>query len=327
MEFCHYEWVPKFLPLKALKREIVENIMLPIQNIAARKQELQQSVKQTSLKMALADFCGLEICRSYRPDLGINDSVNEIDFNCGNFLKNTELAAPPFSDPSLNFEKISVDETGKTLKIKFDHGTTTLGFKYQGGVVLAVDSRATGGQFIGSQSMKKIVEINDYLLGTLAGGAADCVYWDRVLAKQCRMYELRNRERISVAAASKLMANMVYNYKGMGLSMGMMIAGWDKRGPGLYYVDSEGTRTKGTVFSVGSGSIYAFGVLDSGYHWELTDEEAYDLGRRAIYHATHRDAYSGGIVRVYHMKSTGWESISQEDCKELHYKYLEEKKA
>jgi 20S proteasome subunit beta 5 len=83
--------------------------------------------------------------------------------------------------------------------------------------------------FTGSQTMKKIVEINDYLLGTLAGGAADCVYWDRVLAKQCRMYELRNRERISVAAASKLMANMVYNYKGMGLSMGMMIAGWDKR--------------------------------------------------------------------------------------------------
>lgn len=36
---------------------------------------------------------------------------------------------------------------------------------YQGGVVLAVDSRATGGQFIGSQTMKKIVEINDFLLG------------------------------------------------------------------------------------------------------------------------------------------------------------------
>jgi len=145
--------------------------------------------------------------------------------------------------------------------------------------------------------MKKIVEINNYLLGTLAGGAADCVYWDRVLAKQCRLYELRNGERISVAAASKLMANMVYNYKGMGLSMGMMICGWDKKGPGLYYVDSEGTRTHGNVFSVGSGSVYAFGVLDSGYHWNLTNEQAYDLGRRSIYHATHRDAYSGGIVR------------------------------
>ena len=77
---------------------------------------------------------------------------------------------------------------------------------------------------------------------------------------QCRLYELRNRERISVAAASKLLSNMAYNYKveeifsdkimcllrkgqclpwpqGMGLSMGVMVAGYDKRGPGLYYVD------------------------------------------------------------------------------------------
>lgn len=51
------------------------------------------------------------------------------------------------------------------------------------------------------------------------------------------------------------------------------------------------------MFSVGSGSIYAFGVLDNGYKWDLTTEEAQKLGQRAIFHATHRDAYSGGIVR------------------------------
>ena len=51
----------------------------------------------------------------------------------------------------------------------------------------------------------------------------------------------------------------------MGLSMGVMIAGYDKRGPGLYYVDSDGERTPGQVFSVGSGSIFAYGVLDQGY--------------------------------------------------------------
>ena len=79
--------------------------------------------------------------------------------------------------------------------------------------------------------------------------------------------------------------------------MGTMIAGFDKRGPGLYYVDSDGTRTDGKVFSVGSGSVYAYGVLDKGYKFDLNDEEAYDLGRRSIYHATHRDAASGGIVR------------------------------
>ena len=48
---------------------------------------------------------------------------------------------------------------------------------------------------------------------------------------------------------------------------GTMIAGWDPHGPGLYYVDSDGQRTKGQIFSVGSGSLYAYGVLDNGYKW------------------------------------------------------------
>ncbi|MPC81804.1 Proteasome subunit beta type-5 [Portunus trituberculatus] len=96
-------------------------------------------------------------------------------------------------------------------------------------------------------------------------------------------------------------------------------------GAGLYYVDSDGNRMPGNVFSVGSGSLYAYGVLDSGYHWDMTDEEAYELGRRAIYHATHRDAYSGGIVRVYHIKEGGWVRISEQDSKDLHYAYAEGK--
>ena len=62
-------------------------------------------------------------------------------------------------------------------------------------------------------------------------------------------------------------------------------------------MDNDGKRLDGNAFSVGSGSIYAYGVLDSGYRWDLTDAEAQELGRRAIYHATHRDPYSGGIVR------------------------------
>jgi len=36
---------------------------------------------------------------------------------------------------------------------------------------------------------------------------------------ECRLHELRNKERISVAAASKILSNIVYGYKGMGLSM------------------------------------------------------------------------------------------------------------
>ena len=78
---------------------------------------------------------------------------------------------------------------------------------------------------------------------------------------------------------------------------GTMIAGWDiNNTPALYYVDDDGTRVKGEKFSVGSGSTYAYGILDSEYRYNMSIEQAVELGKRAIYHATHRDAYSGSII-------------------------------
>jgi hypothetical protein len=44
--------------------------------------------------------------------------------------------------------------------------------------------------------VKKVIEINPYLLGTMAGGAADCSFWERELGRRCRLFELRNKERI-----------------------------------------------------------------------------------------------------------------------------------
>lgn len=201
------------------------------------------------------------------------------------------------------------------------HGTTTLAFIYKNGIVVAVDSRATMGPYISSQSVKKVIEINPYLLGTMAGGAADCQFWERNLGRQCRLHELQNKKRISVSGASKLLANTLYSYRGMGLSCGTMIAGWDEAGPGLYYVDSAGSRIKGQRFSVGSGSLYAYGVLDTGFKFDMPDEEAFELGRRAIYHATFRDAASGGTVSVYHVSEKGWTKVSGDDVTELHYTY------
>lgn len=39
------------------------------------------------------------------------------------------------------------------------------------------------------------------------------------LHMQCRLYELNNGKRITVGAASKLLANVMFSYKGYGLSM------------------------------------------------------------------------------------------------------------
>jgi 20S proteasome subunit beta 5 len=124
---------------------------------------------------------------------------------------------------------------------------------------------------------------------------------------QCRLHELRQKRRISVAAASKILSNLVYSYKGMGLSMGTMCAGvTPQEGPALYYIDSDGTRLAGNLFCVGSGQTFAYGVLDAEYRYDLEEEEALELGRRSILAATHRDAYSGGFINLYHVKEDGW---------------------
>ena len=114
----------------------------------------------------------------------------------------------------------------------------------------------------------------------------------------------------------------------MGLSMGTMICGWDKTGPALFYVDSDGSRFRGgacrvcqrrtdaaDVFSVGSGSTFAYGVLDQGYHWDLSDEDALELGRRSIFAAGHRDAFSGNTLNLYHVQQDGWKFIENVDLK------------
>src|SRR3954447_15153356 len=79
-----------------------------------------------------------------------------------------------------------------------------------------------------------------------------------------------------------------------------------QEGPALYYIDSDGTRLPGNLFCVGSGQTFAYGVLDAEYKYELTEEEALELGRRSILAATHRDAYSGGFINLYHVKEDGW---------------------
>ena len=118
----------------------------------------------------------------------------------------------------------------------------------------------------------------------------------------------------------------MWNYRGKGLSMGVMIAGTDHKGPQLYYVDNDGNRLLGNIFSVGSGSTYAYGILDSYYKWDLNDEQAVQLGVRAISEAAYNDSGSGGVVRVYHVHAKGWTKvIDGEDNSNLVYQFLESK--
>lgn len=217
---------------------------------------------------------------------------------------------PSTSSPADFVQDLHEAKKPESKITNFDKGTTTLGFSFKDGVIIAVDSRASQGAFEASNTVRKVIEINSRLLGTMAGGAADCQYWEEYLAMEVKLYELKYGEELTVAAASQLFSNILYRYRGYGLSVGTMIAGSDSKGVHMYYCDNDGIRLQGNLFAVGSGGTYAYGVLDSYYKHDMSLEEAVALGKRAISEATYMDSGSGGVCRVYHVYPGGWKIMA-----------------
>ena len=93
-----------------------------------------------------------------------------------------------------------------------------------------------------------------------------------------------------------------------------MIAGFDNDGtPKLYYCDNDGDRLRGNMFSVGSGSPFAYSILENSWRYDLNDEEAIALGLKAVMHAVHRDCMSGGNQAVFIVRPDGWSLVKKQD--------------
>ena len=72
------------------------------------------------------------------------------------------------------------------------------------------------------------------------------------------------------------------------------------------------------MFSVGSGSTFAYSILETNYKYNMTDEEAANLGLKAVMHATHRDAMSGGIINVFLIKEDKIDKVMSVDNYEVY---------
>jgi 20S proteasome subunit beta 5 len=64
--------------------------------------------------------------------------------------RNTRSCLILFLQPSAFLRLHTDDQADPNCRIKIQHGTTTLAFRFKGGVIVAVDSRATQGSYVGA---------------------------------------------------------------------------------------------------------------------------------------------------------------------------------
>lgn len=69
-----------------------------------------------------------------------------------------------------------------------------------------------------------------------------------------------------------------------------------------------------------------YAVLDDGWRWGMTVNEAVALARDAVFRDIHWDAYSGNNVDLFHITAHGWRRRARVDLKEKKKKIKEREK-
>ena len=96
-----------------------------------------------------------------------------------------------------------------------------------------------------------------------------------------------------------------------------ILAGVDRKGAKLFSLDPSGSYMEEKCTSTGSGSPYAFGVLEDRYNEELDIEEGKKVAVKAITSAMERDVYSGNGYRLATISKEGMRIYTPEEIEEI----------
>jgi proteasome beta subunit len=196
----------------------------------------------------------------------------------------------------------------KTLK-----GTTTVGITCSDGVVFASERRASMGNLVAHKNTVKIFKIADHLATTIAGSVADAQSLMKVIAAEVSLYKMRNGEAISVEAAAAVSANILHSSP---LYVQTLIGGVDDTGASIYSLDPAGGMIPDKFISTGSGSTFAYGVLEDRFKENLTIDEGIDVAIRSIKSAMERDTFSGNGILIATVTKDGFKMLSPEEIEE-----------
>ena len=197
---------------------------------------------------------------------------------------------------------------------KILEGTTTVGITCKDGVVFASERRASMGNLVAHKVAEKIFKIDDNIGATIAGSVAGAQNLMKIMRAEVSLYKLRNGEEMSVNAA----ANVTSNILGANPAyVQILIGGFDSAGASIYSLDAAGGAVKDTFISTGSGSTFAYGVLEDRFHEDIAVDEGVELAVRSIKTATERDVYSGNGFLVATITENGFKMFSKDEVNSI----------
>ncbi len=198
--------------------------------------------------------------------------------------------------------------------INVKKGTTTVGIACKDGVILAADKRATIGGLIADKKSQKILKLNEKMAITIAGTVSDAQLLYKLIKAELKLKQMRTDREPNVREAANLLSSMIYgNIRKFSVIPGIshfLLGGTDADGFHLYDLFADGSVTEiDDYVSSGSGSVMAYGVLETMYKKDLTVKDALPIAVRAISAAISRDTGTGEGIDAISITSEGIKSV------------------
>lgn len=168
---------------------------------------------------------------------------------------------------------------------------------FDGGVVIGADSRTTTGSYIANRVTDKLTHIHDRVYCCRSGSAADTQAIADIVHYHSSLYESLYSSPPSVRTVAALFEKLCYENKDQ-LSAGIIVAGWDEEGGGVWNVPLGGGSFRQPWAIGGSGSTYVYGYCDATYKEGMNEIETLDFVRNTLALAMSRDGSSGGCIRM-----------------------------
>lgn len=195
---------------------------------------------------------------------------------------------------------------GSTVSPMLTHATTIVALRYDDGVVMGGDRRATAGNVIAHRNMDKVFPADRHSGVSISGVAGLASEMVKLFQLELEHYEKVEGVALSLEGKATRLSNMIRGNLPMAMQSGMVVipifAGYDlRRDVGrIFNFDVTGGRYEEMEFhATGSGGTYARSLIKQRWHDGLHRDQAIEIALASLFEAADEDSATGGpdVVR------------------------------